>query len=150
MARSAWAMSESASTTSTVHATPTLALRRTRSDPMSTSTSSTPALAEVGGFRVVRVYGLDEVVVYVYGEMDLATAPRLSNALVAALRSDCRVIIDLAELSFIDSQGIRALVQAFKASETGVAERLVLRSPRPQARKVLELTGLAEVLRIDG
>jgi len=35
-------------------------------------------------------------------------------------------------------------------SETGVAERLVLRSLRPQARKLLELTGLDQVLKIEG
>ena len=101
-------------------------------------------------FSIKRVDGVGEVVLYVEGEVDLATAPRLLSSVRAALDGEGRVIVDLAEMSFIDSQGIRALVQAFKASETGVAERLVLRSPRPQARKVLELTGLAEVLRIDG
>ena len=102
-----------------------------------------------GNFHIEGVDGVDEVVLYVYGEMDLATAPRLSNALVAALRSDRRVIIDLAELSFIDSQGIRALVEAYKANQPSQADRLIIRSPRPQARKVLELTGLDEVLRIE-
>ena len=99
---------------------------------------------------VTNTIGHDEAVLYVAGEVDLATAPRLLQALQAALASDRRVIVDLAGMSFIDSQGIRALLQAFKVSETGVAERLVLRSLRPQARKLLELTGLDQVLKIEG
>ena len=50
---------------------------------------------------------------------------------------------------FIDSQGIRALVEAYKANQPSQADRMIIRSPRPQARKVLELTGLEGVLRIE-
>jgi anti-sigma B factor antagonist len=101
-------------------------------------------------FDVSRVDGDDEVVVSVAGEVDFSTAPRLSEVLAAALDGDRKVIIDLTAMSFIDSQGIWVLVEAYKANPTGHADRLVIRSPRPQARKVLEITGIDKLLKIEG
>lgn len=101
-------------------------------------------------FHVSRVDGEHEVVVSVYGEVDLSTAPRLLDVLSGALEGDGKVIVDLAGMGFIDSQGIRVLAQAYKATQPGCADRLVLRSPRPQARTVLEITGLDKLLTIEG
>jgi anti-anti-sigma factor len=107
------------------------------------------ALDRGDDFHAARVYGVGEVVVYVHGEADFAPAPRLLRALQSALESDRTVIIDLGGMTFIDSQGIRVLIEAYKATQPNGAERLVLRSPRSQARKVLELTRLDTLLRIE-
>jgi anti-anti-sigma factor len=52
-------------------------------------------------------------------------------------------------MTFIDSQGIKVFVEAYKRAPPGRASRVVLRSPRAQARTVLELTGLADRLPIE-
>jgi anti-anti-sigma factor len=73
----------------------------------------------------------------------------LREAISAALDGEGKVIVDLHGVTFIDSQGLKVLVDAYKRAQPSRAERLVLRAPRPQARKVLEITGLADRLPIE-
>ena len=81
------------------------------------------------------------------GELDLAT----DDCLLAAFRSGSDQgsdLILLSELRFIGSAGIRAfLTIANEASPRG----LVLRSPRRQVRKVIDLTRLQDLadVRVD-
>jgi anti-anti-sigma factor len=79
-------------------------------------------------------------VVVVSGELDLASRVGLPD-LLAELNGP--VVIDLAQLSFIDSSGISALVQARKRIEQAGAS---LRLTRPQKRVIqtLEIIGLAD------
>jgi anti-sigma B factor antagonist len=102
-----------------------------------------------GDFRVSRVDGDREVILSVYGEVDLSTAPHLLDAVGAALDGQGMVVLDLAGVTFIDSQGIRALLHAYQASRSHRVDGMVIRSPRRQARKVLEMTGLSERLTIE-
>jgi len=90
-----------------------------------------------------------EFVVSVFGEVDIATTPKLLEAMRAALDSGETIILDLAAMTFIDSQGLKLLVEAHARAQKGRLQRVVIRSPRPQARKVLEVTGLAELLTIE-
>ena len=103
------------------------------------------------GFRVWREDHGGEVVVRVEGEVDMNTAPALWELLGQALGTNGAdpVVLDLSAMSFIDSQGIKTLLRAYRRAQHQ-ADRLVLRSPQPQARKVLEITGLDKVLRIEG
>jgi anti-anti-sigma factor len=101
-------------------------------------------------FHITRVDRADEVVVSVEGEVDMATAPQLTEALGAALESGRTVVVDVAEMTFIDSQGIKALVDAHKLAGSEPLGRLVVRSPRPQVRKMLEITGLDTRIAIEG
>jgi anti-sigma B factor antagonist len=91
----------------------------------------------------------DEVVVEVQGEVDMAAAPEFSASLRHALE-DCRgrVLIDLAGVTFIDSQGLKALVRAYK-SYGHQHRRVILRAPQPQTRRVLEISGLDQVFPIE-
>jgi anti-anti-sigma factor len=90
-----------------------------------------------------------EFVVSVFGEVDIVTTPKLLEAMGVALDSGETIILDLAAMSFIDSQGVKVLVEAHAQAQQGRLQRVVIRSPRPQARKVLEVTGLAELLTIE-
>lgn len=70
------------------------------------------------------------------GELDLATAEDLLITFRSASNHGSEVILDLSGLEFIDSTGICAFVTiANEASPRGV----VLRSPRPPVRKVIDL-----------
>lgn len=80
------------------------------------------------------------MVVSVAGEVDMATAPELREWLA---QTGGHVIVDLRAVSFLDSSGIGALVEASsRLVEAGGDLRL--RKPQPIVRQVLEVTGLAD------
>jgi anti-anti-sigma factor len=56
------------------------------------------------------------------------------------------LIVDLAELTFMDSTGIHAILQATERLEPGGS--VVLRSPRPEVMRVLEIAGLGDLPRV--
>ena len=80
------------------------------------------------------------------GELDIATTPELEQALAdATADSLTEVVLDLRELTFMDSTGLRALAQAnAHADERGVALSII-RGPR-QIERVLEISGLGTLL----
>jgi anti-sigma B factor antagonist len=81
-------------------------------------------------------------VVAVVGELDLATAPTLSDALGrVAHRPGKTVRVDMERVGFLDSSGISALVEEQKRrAEAG--GRLVLHRASDQVVRVLEISGL--------
>src|ERR671937_1593958 len=94
-------------------------------------------------------HALDGVdVIAVTGELDLATAPRLSKRLnVATLSGAGGVIVDLSETAFIDSSGLHALMVA--ARQLARRERvLTIVCPPGRALRHFEQTGLASVFKI--
>jgi anti-sigma B factor antagonist len=83
-------------------------------------------------------------VVYLSGELDLTNAGQFSTAIDAALASHpSRLILDASGLRFMDSSGIVLLVSASQR-----VQELQVRDPSPIVRRLIELTGLSEVLRI--
>lgn len=87
----------------------------------------------------------DGAVVYVAGEIDLATAAFLQQAIHHASRSRHRVVVDMAETTFIDSSGLAVLLQAHR--DLGrLPEALTLRSVSADVRRVLEITGVDQVV----
>jgi anti-sigma B factor antagonist len=106
---------------------------------------ASPATSEFG---VWRADNNDEVVVAVTGELDIATAPKTWEVLAQAFERDGHIAIDLSGVTFIDSQGLKLFVRAYKRI-TRDGGRLVLRHPRPYARKMLDVTGLDKVFDIE-
>ena len=87
--------------------------------------------------------GADAAVMRLSGEFDMAGCEDFETAVRTLGQDGLRqVVIDLADLTFIDSSGIRALLDSKRrAEEQGMA--LVVRVPEAgQVRQVLELTGL--------
>jgi anti-anti-sigma factor len=98
--------------------------------------------ADLGGLRVATDAGERAVVVQVEGELDLAGAPRLAAALESTDAGGRRpLVIDLASVSFIDSTGVRALVDAARSARE--SERpFALLTPSPAVIRVLDLVDL--------
>ncbi|HEY0345030.1 MAG TPA: STAS domain-containing protein [Solirubrobacteraceae bacterium] len=80
------------------------------------------------------------------GELDIASAPEFEQAIAeATAEPGAELVLDLRELTFMDSTGLRALAQTnARADEAGFALSIV-RGPR-QIERVLEISGLAELL----
>jgi anti-sigma B factor antagonist len=86
--------------------------------------------------------------VRVIGEVDLCTAPLLEQALARELDAAVDLLLDLSEVSFIDSSGLHAIVSAARTAR-GNGGMLVVDSRLPaQARRVIEITRLEELLHV--
>jgi anti-sigma B factor antagonist len=60
----------------------------------------------------------EELWVVPHGDLDLAATPELRESLGLALRSDAsEVVVDLRGLDFLDSTGLKALVEAHAGPE---------------------------------
>lgn len=93
--------------------------------------------------------GAGTTVVEVGGEIDNDTAPQLRMALSGAFHDGAtRVVVDLSATNFLDSSGLGALVGVNK--EYGDRASLVLVCPKPQLRKLFEISRLDEVLTVHG
>lgn len=101
------------------------------------------------GFRVRTQSGDGTVVLRLQGDLDVATAAELRRALAQALDgSPSSLVLDLSELSFVDSTGIGALVGGSRrAREVGCS--FVVRSPVRAVKKALRLTGVDQLLTVE-
>jgi anti-sigma B factor antagonist len=80
------------------------------------------------------------------GEIDSYTAPDLADRLGADPPIE---VVDVAGVTFIDSSGLRVLVEAHQARAAS-GSRLVLRSPSAAVQRLLEISGLAGHLDVTG
>lgn len=81
-------------------------------------------------------------VVSLRGELDLSGSPDLEAVLLEAEQSGARrILVDLGELTYIDSTGLGILVRAAARSSSN-GNRLRITSPRDQVASVLRLTEL--------
>jgi anti-anti-sigma factor len=75
------------------------------------------------------------------GEIDISTVTRLRERLFELAASSRHLVIDLDQVTFIDSAGLSALVGAANhAAAHGTSVRVVCACPR--IRKLFRLTGL--------
>ena len=90
----------------------------------------------------------EELTVTVEGEIDIASAPSLRCAL-EQLCADRHVLVDVANVSFMDSSGLSVfVVQLMSRREAGGS--LHIRNSSVGVRRVLEIAGLSELLEADG
>ena len=80
------------------------------------------------------------------GEIDLDTAPQLTATLDAAIRETRGAfVIDLCDVSFLDSSGVSVLVRA--RALLGREERaLLIICPPGPARRIFEVAGIDDLL----
>jgi anti-sigma B factor antagonist len=82
------------------------------------------------------------------GEVDVSTADAIRGAAGLALsEGGDRLVLDLRQVTFMDSQGISALVDAHRTLDRH-GMRLVVADPPVRVVKLLALTGLDQVIGI--
>jgi anti-sigma B factor antagonist len=84
-------------------------------------------------------------VIRVAGDLDIASVERLRSAVDAAMAERPeRLTFDVSALRFMDSAGIAVLLGAARDVSS-----VRLHGPSPAVRRVVELTGLSEVLVVE-
>jgi anti-sigma B factor antagonist len=83
------------------------------------------------------------VVVALRGELDMADAAEVAAALAAVAAREPQIIVDLADLEFIDSSGVAALARGRKHARHAGGE-LLLAAPRQLVLRVLTMTRLTD------
>jgi anti-sigma B factor antagonist len=88
-----------------------------------------------------------EVVVSLAGELDMSTEPELSKVLrqLIDVPAGRDVTVDLGDVSFLDSSGVRALLEG-NVLATRRGTRLRARNARGIVARVLYLTGVDALL----
>lgn len=94
-------------------------------------------------FELVVLPGRGRTRVIARGELDLATAPEFQARLTAALEEG-DVLLDLSELSFIDSSGVAAMDAVLRERASRGLE--VAPQVHENVMRVLEMTGMAGAL----
>jgi anti-sigma B factor antagonist len=90
------------------------------------------------------------VVLALSGELDVTSAPELEKCLNELMaEAHTRVVLDLSELSFVDSPGISVLVKAKQEAEAK-GRLLLLRGPTAQVQGVFAVLGLSDWLALEG
>lgn len=88
----------------------------------------------------------DVLVIALSGELDLATADGVDAELESAEASDvASIVLDLSGLTFMDSTGVRLLIQAHTRSRAH-EDRLILRRGPAAVQRVMELSGVDVLL----
>ena len=84
----------------------------------------------------------------VAGEVDLSTAPALRSRIDTVLdEGGRRLVVDLADVSFMDSSGLSVLVSGYKGMREAGGEMAVV-CPNVAIAKIFSITGLDRVFAI--
>jgi anti-sigma B factor antagonist len=101
--------------------------------------------SEIPPFQVEVERSDNTVTVIPTGELDIATVPRLADALAAAERPYERLVLDLRGLSFIDSSGLRlVLMEVERAAGEGYVVEVIPGDERVQ--RIFRLTGADRIV----
>ncbi len=103
-----------------------------------------------GNFGAVIAYEAERAVLGVQGDVDLLTASTLGDLLDVLIdRGERHVVLDMAALSFMDAAGLHVIADASArlALSGGV---LTVRDAPAITLEILDITGLTQVVRIEG
>ena len=103
-------------------------------------------MSDVTAFSLTTSREDDTTVLFIGGELDMATVPRLRARATAELdRPDCRTLVfDVGQLEFLDSTGIGCWVELRNRAESE-QRKVVIRSATPVVARILEIGGLTRL-----
>jgi anti-sigma B factor antagonist len=91
----------------------------------------------------------DGILVALRGDVDLASAPIVEAELRRAEESESLVTLDLSQVSFMDSTGMRTVITADQRLQARGGSLRIIDVP-PQVSRLFELVGILHHLTIDG
>jgi anti-sigma B factor antagonist len=105
---------------------------------MSLSSNYQVSVVEIDGDRVVEIKG----------EIDLDARPELVKALSQASTAGQRLVVEMSGTTFMDSTGLKALLDAWQAHVAAGCE-FVLRDPSPAVVRVLDIAAMSDAVPVD-
>lgn len=87
----------------------------------------------------------DCMVITIHGDLDIVTSPQLDECLTAVQDSHRCIILDLADVDFLDTSALAVIVGHWKKAEAA-GGTLALAGARYRYAKTLWITGLADRL----
>lgn len=83
------------------------------------------------------------------GELDHHLAAGLRREIDTTLDAETRnLIFDFSALTFMDSSGIGMIMGRYKKVQA-IGGKLIIAAPRPQVRRIIEMSGLLSIIRIE-
>jgi anti-anti-sigma factor len=99
-------------------------------------------MSEFANTEALRINIGDDRSITVAGEIDMAGGPLLDSA-ISQCEGDGPLVIDLAEVSFIDSSGLRSLLEASRRARAR-GSVIQLRQVGPEVARLLDITGTTD------
>jgi anti-anti-sigma factor len=87
-------------------------------------------------------------VVMIAGEIDVSAASRLGSAIESALERSSRLVLDLGEVSFMDSTGLNAIASAYRRLGS-CPDRIILRKTPDMVRRILLIAGMDRLVTLE-
>jgi anti-anti-sigma factor len=112
--------------------------------PLSSRGSGEPQNGQTLRVRIEPV-GASGSVISLSGELDLSTMPRLEKQLFQQIHSKACVVVDLTNVTFIDSSGIGLLIRAYRATDESRPLNTVIAADS-QVDRVFRLAGIDRAL----
>jgi anti-sigma B factor antagonist len=105
-----------------------------------------PAVNEQPSFRVQSVTCAHRRMLVLSGEIDMAAAPAIEDAIRRTCATDgtSEIVLDLRKVTFMDSTGVRLSILAREACERSGYGFSIIPGSR-QVRRVFEIAGLGHV-----
>lgn len=104
-------------------------------------------MTEMGSQDSLSVENADDGVIVVHGDIDVAGGPIL-DAAIRKREPEGPVVIDLGDVFFIDSSGLRSLLGASRRARDSET-RVVLRNVGPEVHRLLAITGTTQHFTIE-
>ena len=104
-----------------------------------------------GGFRIMTINketNGDALTIRLEGRLDTTTAPELDEELKASLDGIRSLTLDLKDLAYISSAGLRVLLSAHKTMNKQAGGMKVINS-NDEIKEIFEVTGFADILDIE-
>ncbi len=89
----------------------------------------------------------NELTLFVIGRLDTTTAPQLESELKQSISGAEKLILDLKDLEYLSSAGLRVLLSAQKVMNK--QGEMIVRNVNETISEIFEVTGFVEILTIE-
>ena len=89
----------------------------------------------------------DTLTVAIEGRLDTTTAPQLEEELNASIDGVKELVLDLVDLAYVSSAGLRVLLSAQKTMNKQGS--MVIKNANEEVMEIFEVTGFIDILNIE-
>ncbi len=105
-------------------------------------------LTEEPNMEIIQNKNNNKLAIAVKGRLDTNTAPELEKAALEALEGVKELNLDLVNLDYISSAGLRVVLMLHKHM-SGEGGKLIVSHPKDEVMEVFDMTGFSSFLNIE-